>query len=386
MIATQQQTSANATSGGHIIQENEVSFPQQPKLNFKGNVVVTNNVGNNSTDVEITGNSGVPIVGEVVNYSALPSAAAHLDEVWLVANSQGTRWLPGSLGGTFYPKGLYQSNGTDWDYLGEIPYTFPDNNFQLYNQADNTKRVQFDLSNLTTAITRIFSFPNQNDTIIGATASQTLANKTLNQPLINAAAKGTVDDNDRILISDSADSNASKFVLWSVFKNLLNALFVPRGIVSLFYINNTTVTHTGTLSETIVQAIPIPTSIAPQSILSFSGRLGVTSNANNKTFRFYISTSATSIAGATSLGAGIVSANFGYGAWSRLVWFKNSATNQEIMSPGFGTMQDANMINVPTAIALNFATPRFFLLTCQLANATDICTLYLNQGQLSSQL
>jgi hypothetical protein len=38
-----------------------------------------------------------------------------------VSNSQGTSWLPGPLGGTYYPKGLYYSNGTSWEYI-DTPY------------------------------------------------------------------------------------------------------------------------------------------------------------------------------------------------------------------------------------------------------------------------
>lgn len=44
------------------------------------------------------------------------------DTVAAVRNSQGTKWLPGSLGGTFYPKGYYISTGTDWEFFGEFSY------------------------------------------------------------------------------------------------------------------------------------------------------------------------------------------------------------------------------------------------------------------------
>lgn len=60
--------------------------------------------------------------GEVANYAALPPAALNTDLVYLVQNSQGTSWLPGSLGGTYYSKGFYQSDGVNWNYLGSTPY------------------------------------------------------------------------------------------------------------------------------------------------------------------------------------------------------------------------------------------------------------------------
>lgn len=58
----------------------------------------------------------------VVNtYSNLPDPTTVNGKFYFVENNQGTKWLPGSLGGTFYAKGLYYSNGVDWIYGGEFP-------------------------------------------------------------------------------------------------------------------------------------------------------------------------------------------------------------------------------------------------------------------------
>ena len=53
----------------------------------------------------------------VANYSALPDPTTVADKFYWCENSQGTAWLPGSLGGTYYPRGLYYSNGTTWEYM-----------------------------------------------------------------------------------------------------------------------------------------------------------------------------------------------------------------------------------------------------------------------------
>lgn len=66
--------------------------------------------------------SGVVIVGAVNNYSSLPVASGNTGNMYLVLNSQGTAWLPGSLGGTFYAKGVYYSNGTSWSLAADVPY------------------------------------------------------------------------------------------------------------------------------------------------------------------------------------------------------------------------------------------------------------------------
>lgn len=60
--------------------------------------------------------SGMGVYGKVANYAALPYPALHDGETWIALSSQGTQWLPGSLGGTYYPKGQYYSDGTNWIY------------------------------------------------------------------------------------------------------------------------------------------------------------------------------------------------------------------------------------------------------------------------------
>jgi len=67
------------------------------------------------------GITGQGITAVVANYSALPLASAAPDEFYFVESPQGTAWLPGSLGGTYYPAGLYYSNGVTWFYA-ESPY------------------------------------------------------------------------------------------------------------------------------------------------------------------------------------------------------------------------------------------------------------------------
>lgn len=65
---------------------------------------------------------GVVIVDKVDNYSSLPAASGNTGNCYLVLNDQGTSWLPGSLGGTFYGKGVYYSNGVNWSLMGSVPY------------------------------------------------------------------------------------------------------------------------------------------------------------------------------------------------------------------------------------------------------------------------
>lgn len=61
------------------------------------------------------------LINVAANYSALPAANTVPGEFYWVENSQGTSWLPGPLGGTYYPNGLYYSNGTTWIFT-DVPF------------------------------------------------------------------------------------------------------------------------------------------------------------------------------------------------------------------------------------------------------------------------
>jgi hypothetical protein len=58
----------------------------------------------------------INIAGFVANYAALPNVVTSNGRFYWVNASQGTAWLPGSLGGTYYPNGLYFSNGVTWEF------------------------------------------------------------------------------------------------------------------------------------------------------------------------------------------------------------------------------------------------------------------------------
>lgn len=80
------------------------------------NIIIDNTDPNNPI---ISTNTDDIIV--VNNYSALPSANTVSGKFYWCENSQGTRWLPGSLGGTYYSAGLYYSNGSTWEFI-DVPY------------------------------------------------------------------------------------------------------------------------------------------------------------------------------------------------------------------------------------------------------------------------
>ena len=98
------------------------------------------------------------------NYADLTTnrpAADYIDEWWGVNNAQGNVV-------TFNrkPSGIYKSDGTTWKYQGiSLDYVLVDNNFALSDNNDNTKKVQFELSGISTSTTRTLTIPNSNGVI-----------------------------------------------------------------------------------------------------------------------------------------------------------------------------------------------------------------------------
>ena len=67
-----------------------------------------------SNSITMSVNRNIPVVA---NFSALPAPATSVGEYYWVETAQGTAWLPGSLGGNYYPEGLYYSNGVIWKWM-----------------------------------------------------------------------------------------------------------------------------------------------------------------------------------------------------------------------------------------------------------------------------
>lgn len=61
------------------------------------------------------------IITVVENFSALPDPTTVNGEFYWAESSQGTKYLPAGLGGTYYNAGLYYSNGVNWTFV-EVPY------------------------------------------------------------------------------------------------------------------------------------------------------------------------------------------------------------------------------------------------------------------------
>ena len=199
----------------------------------------------------------------VANYSALPNPTTVGGEFYWVSNSQGTKWLPGSLGGTYYSKGLYYSNSVSWEYI-ETPYQATQlevdaginddkfvtplslNNYSGWNKTkiglDNVVNLDTSTtSNITDSTDKRFvtdvnlavisntSGINSGDNAVNSLYSGLVSNAThtgevtgaitltLDKTAITNKTTVTVANDDYVLISDTSDSGNLKKALKSDF-------------------------------------------------------------------------------------------------------------------------------------------------------------------------
>ena len=64
------------------------------------------------------------------------------------------------------PAGLYSYLSSQWKYLGDIPDGyFQDNNGFFFDELDNTKKMNFQLSGISSGATRTITIPNKDGTM-----------------------------------------------------------------------------------------------------------------------------------------------------------------------------------------------------------------------------
>ena len=119
-------TASQGGGGGGVSSLTDASLSGVSLIESSTGVIRTLLQGNNITitnngDGTISISSSADDITVVANYSALPTASGVSGKFYWCSASQGTAWLPGSLGGTYYSAGLYYSNGTTWEFL-LVPY------------------------------------------------------------------------------------------------------------------------------------------------------------------------------------------------------------------------------------------------------------------------
>lgn len=97
---------------------------------------------------------------EVANFAALPPAAAHTNEIYVVLASSGVYFINRKSAG------FYVSDGVNWTLIGDLTEAyFNDANLEFFDDADPTKIARIDCAGIATGTTRTFAFPDQSGTL-----------------------------------------------------------------------------------------------------------------------------------------------------------------------------------------------------------------------------
>jgi hypothetical protein len=175
----------------------------------------------------------------VANYSALPSASSVPSAFYWCSASQGTKWLPFSIGGTYYPLGLYYSNGVTWEFI-EVPYQSTQAQVDAGTNTD-TFVTPNTFANASKWATKE-NISNKTNTVVGNETSTTLylsvkgyydylvglvwlTAQLFGTWIFNLASKTTPADADLLVISDSADTNKAKDLSFTNLKAFLKTYF-----------------------------------------------------------------------------------------------------------------------------------------------------------------
>tara|TARA_R110000868_G_scaffold244332_1_gene500518 strand:- start:237 stop:1715 length:1479 start_codon:yes stop_codon:yes gene_type:complete len=233
-------TSDNTGGGGGTVQS----------VNSGTDITVDNTDPANPI-VNFTGTYQDPIT-VVANYSALPAVGTVTGEFYWCSAAQGTSWLPGTLGGTYYNSGMYYSNGVTWEYMN-VPYNATQ--AEVNTGTNNDKFVTPSTLTNATVITNKELLANKSTDVNTDQASNTkytsvksvydwatglfatISNLALKAPLASPTFTGTVTTPAIVLSSETASTIAS----FDASKNIKSlALATYPSLTELSYVKGVT--------------------------------------------------------------------------------------------------------------------------------------------------
>lgn len=94
------------------------------------------------------------IFPQVNLYADLPDPAANNNSLYYVTTSSGV-WLINRKS-----RGFYRSNGSVWEYAGEMVESFETANFRIYDSVDTTKQISVNLAGLSSFSTKAWTAEN----------------------------------------------------------------------------------------------------------------------------------------------------------------------------------------------------------------------------------
>jgi hypothetical protein len=121
---------------------------------------------NGSGQIEIE-DQVLALKGIVDTYSELPGTPDDVLDIWVVRTGSGI-WLINRK-----PAGLYgwDIGSASWVHLSAFPNQHNTANFELFDNADNTKRLKFNIVQIATGIIRNIFMPNKDITLFNEVAN-----------------------------------------------------------------------------------------------------------------------------------------------------------------------------------------------------------------------
>lgn len=289
---------------------------------------VVNSISSTSSGTSIT---------VVANYSALPDPTTVSGQFYWCENSQGTAWLPGSLGGTYYSAGQYYSNGTSWSFIA-VPYQATQDEV---NTGTNTDKfvTPSTLSNSTWAFT----------------TAKVLATVLSG---LSLATGGEIVSTDTVL---------------QAFGKLQNQINSKQDKTTVFK-NTTQAVVTGTTGEVIIYAEEVlGNSISNNTILSFKNRNYRNPRAGTCVYKLYINTVNNLSGSPVQIGRFDASTNHGSNPFEREYLIKdNTLSGFQFNTAGFTDLVAGNVNQGTTTYNIN--TTYYWILTAQPNTSSDSLT------------
>lgn len=191
---------------------------------------------------------------------------------------------------------------------------------------------------------------------------------------------------DNIHDSDENHRLAAK-AMYEKTRTLKTYTIAPSGPKNLFVKKATsaTITHTGTTVETIKYTEEILTIISPYDVLRFAINWGATNTGPAKQLKVYINSSPDLTGSPVQLGLHQVTVNAGVGTMSRKIKVLNTIASQLLFgNPAVSaTNEYAAFPDAPYSLAIDFSTPKYFVITATLSNSTDTISIYDIEGEIN---
>jgi len=221
------------------------------------------------------GVGGCSNITVVANYSALPDPTTVSGQFYWCESSQGTSWLPGSLGGTYYNSGMYYSNGVSWTFMN-VPYQATQAEVNTGTNTDKfvtpstlKNSTQFQYLDATSSIQGQLDLRVKvllNDNVDGSAVTGTVSNTILKTPYLipaNTLSVGDTLDIKVVCAKTGTNANSNFRIYINTTANLSGAsplcLLTPASTILYLPLDRTYTLKSGNTLESFPVGSSAPT-------------------------------------------------------------------------------------------------------------------------------